>query len=242
MIRAATYSDCWVELFHADGSLKGRIDSYYVCLAKVLLVIFLVLSLVIFPPLTSPSFLKFSLKFSFCSSVSSSSFSRYVLYRKMGYEDCLRVTPSKDWDTRGVDAIDARRWMCDCNARYKAGWGQIVVVTRFNSLTNSLDHLYMRAEVPPWTVEDVRAMHLEDTVATTTDTPQSFYEKIKRVVPSMTDLIVEAPPAWGTGRKGGTKFVDRALLESMPYFKWHQIFNMVGVEGPPEKVPKKKRR
>ena len=49
--------------------------------------------------------------------------------------------------------------------------------------------------------------------------------------------------AWGgKHNKAGSKFVDRALLEGMPYFKWNQIFNMVGVEGPPEKVPKKKRR
>ena len=35
MIRACSCSDCWVELKDNKGNLRGRIDSYYPCLAKV---------------------------------------------------------------------------------------------------------------------------------------------------------------------------------------------------------------
>ena len=115
MIRASTFSDCRVEAENSEGSLKSRIDSYFVCLAK------------------------------------------------QNEEDCLRVTPSKDWDTRGVAKVDAHVWDCACGANYKASWGQIVVVTRVSAVDGHLERFYIRTEAPPGSVEDVRAMHLEDT-------------------------------------------------------------------------------
>ena len=192
MIRACTYSDCWVELFDdRTGNLKGRLDSYYICKAKT------------------------------------------------GDHDCMLTTPSKDWDTNGVDPIDARKWTCAgkwCNAKFKAGWGQLVIITRM-AADGNLERLYMRAEVPPWSCEDVRAMHLEEVTAKDTDSATDLFKKIKRVVPTQDDLLV--PPVWPEDA-GRLRFVDRALFDSLPQFQWKQIFNMVGVEAPSGKAKKNK--
>ena len=191
MIRACSYADCWVELKDNQGNLRGRIDSYYPCLAKV------------------------------------------------GYEDCLSIVPSIDWETDTPCKVDARKWTCPskcCWAKFKAGWGQLVVITRALP-AGGLEMLYMRAEVPPWSLEDIRAMHLEETVAKSCDTPESLLSKMARVLPSTNDLVIAKP-----GEPGMRMFCDRKLLESLPFFKWEQIFNMVGLQGPTAKPKSKKSR
>ena len=191
MLRACSYSDCWVELKDKQGNLRGRIDSYYPCLAKV------------------------------------------------GYADCLSIVPSIDWETDTPNKIDARKWTCpskDCWSKFKYSWGQLVVITRATA-AGGLEMLYMRAEVPPWSLEDIRAMHLEETVAGPQETPESLLSKIARVLPSTNDLVLDKP-----GNPGMRVFCNRKILESLPFFKWEQIFNMVGVQGPAPKPKSKKSR
>ena len=190
MINACTYADSWCSLFWPDGTLKAKIDSYYICRAMV------------------------------------------------GYEDCLRVTPSKDWGTRGVCPIDASTWDCKCHAKYRAGFGQVVIITRC-STRGQIERYYMAAEVPDWrTMEDIRAMNYEETVAGPNETPEELFKKINRIEPTVDDLIVPCTDYNGPG----TKFISREILDQLPKFDWYQIFNMVGVELPPLPAKKSKKR
>ena len=182
MLQACAYSDTWVTVRRADGTMSARLDSYYICKAKI------------------------------------------------GYEDCLRVTESKGWGTRGVDMIDATRWDCYCNAKYKAGAGQIVVLTRV-SKTMQIERYYMTADVPGSTFEDIRGMSIEEGLGDETNsiTAEELLARIASLKPEVDDLIVPCT-------KGpGTKFVSRAVLETLPHFDWYQIFNLVGLSVPKRK-------
>ena len=135
----------------------------------------------------------------------------------------MRVTPSKDWDALHADPLKSgHRWFCACRARYRAKWGQLVQVSRALP-SGDIEHVYARAEVPPWCVEDVRAMHLEETVQPTS--AEDLFSKVKRCVPTLTELVVATPD-------GGRRVVDIAAFEALPVFPWHQIFNMAGAEAP----------
>ena len=79
-----------------------------------------------------------------------------------GHSLCCRVTPTKDWDATKKDAPMARgqRWYCGhpqtCGTMYKARWGQLVQCLRWNHEEKRMDDMYMRAECPPWDVEDIK--------------------------------------------------------------------------------------
>ena len=158
----------------------------------------------------------------------------YVCAAKWGWEDCLAVTPSKLWKFRGESQVDATKWDCVwCPARYKGGMGQVVIITRCNR-AGVLERFYMKAPCPDWNIEDIRAMNLEQTVATEGETPESLLDKIETLHPVEDDYIV----ARGTGHK----FIDRATWNSLPEFDWYQIFNMVGAACPEDKKKKKSGR
>jgi hypothetical protein len=147
---------------------------------------------------------------------------------------CMAVIPSKRWDTKGA-GIDARRWYCmaasGCTAKYRAGWGQLVQLELPSSDGTRLDVYYMRAEVPPWDVEDVRGCALEATHKP--QTAEELYTALATIEPVRSSIVVETSP-------GHTHICDEQVWDQLPYFKWWQIFNFIGMEPP--KVGKKTAR
>ena len=162
--------------------------------------------------------------------------SYYVCCAKSGYEDCLTVTPSMDWDTRGASKIDASKWYCHCGARFRVGWGQLVVIGRATDGQDGkaphMEYMYMRAEVPGEIFEDIRGMKLEDDHKEV-QRGEELLAKIQRVVPVETELVIKSAD-------GTMRVCDRGTLKALPHFDWYQIFNMVGVQAPAKK-PKKGR-
>ena len=154
--------------------------------------------------------------------------SYYICLGKNGDEsECLMMIPSKDWDTNGLDPIACKRWYCTSTKHYKkyqAGWGQIVIVARF--VKGCWERYYMRAKVPDWDKEDIRAMDVEERIAGTTDSPMDVYRKLERLVPSVDDLVVPAE----NGLPDSVRLRSRADLDGMPWFPWDQIYGMVGYE------------
>ena len=96
-----------------------------------------------------------------------------------------------------------------------------MIITRC-SAAGVIERFYMQAEVPDWNIEDIPPMDLEERVATEKETPESLYAKIQYLAPTVDEFIV---------KKGvGHYFCDHATLNSLPEFKWYQIFNMVGAD------------
>ena len=120
--------------------------------------------------------------------------------------------------------------------KFRASWGQVVVINTIDQQTRTPVRYYMRAEVPPWCVEDVRAMALEEKHPEVQD-PVALYNLVKRVVPQKDEFIVTLP-----GQKEEDRyFTSRAVLDSLPFFSWEQVFNLAGTEMPDELKPKKGR-
>ena len=154
--------------------------------------------------------------------------------------------PSKEWENdsmrAGNHSIEAKRWYCPkCHCKYKASWGQLVVITRTNS-EGVTEYYYMRAEVPNWTFEDIRALYHQDNTATNCRTPEEFYNKIRTVKPATTTLVVEkeADCTFDGGmfdEKGNKKvyhmIASPALFTALPEWQWEQIYNFVGRPAPP---------
>ena len=149
---------------------------------------------------------------------------------------CLMMIPSKDWDTNGSNPIECKRWYCNSQLhfkKYNASWGQIVIVQRWVK-----DHwlrYYMRAKVPDWDKEDIRAMDYEERFAKEDDSPMDVYRKIERLVPTLDDLVVKAPHG---KRADSVKLRSKEDLEGMPWFPWDQIYGMVGYEPANERTKK----
>ena len=103
---------------------------------------------------------------------------------------CLKITPSKLWDhdanRKGLHPVDARRWYCPwCNTRYQAKWGQIIIISRWDEAASNYQHYYMRAKVPSWAAEDVRAQFLEQEHSDCKD-PEELYARLKTREPAPT--------------------------------------------------------
>ena len=84
----------------------------------------------------------------------------------------------------------------------------------------------MRAKVPDWDKEDIRAMDVEERIAGTTDSPMDVYHKLERLVPTVDDLVVKAEH----GLEDSVRLRSIADVDAMPWFPWDQIYGMVGYE------------
>ena len=156
----------------------------------------------------------------------------HTAYADDGYTrtPCCRVTPSKEWDRKNSDPLaKGQVYYCSCHARYNHKWGQIVELTRTDK-HGKLERMYMRACVPHWDAEDVRAMYYEEELKPRS--PQELYQAMKSVMPVLSDVIVKDDA-------GHVKIVDEQTFLDMPEFGWSEIFNMVGLEAPPVKTGKK---
>lgn len=129
---------------------------------------------------------------------------------------CRRLIPSKQWEKRHDDTtgewIKGQRWYCDCGARYMAKHGQVVIIEESNGNVS-----YLRAEVPSWDLEDVRAMQAEADIQP--NTVRELYDKIRTVDPIVTEIVTED--------ETGAKYIKNAAdLESMPRFTWEEVLTL----------------
>ena len=93
----------------------------------------------------------------------------------------------------------------------------------------------MRAKVPDWDKEDIRAMDIEERIAGRTDSPMDLYHKLERLVPSVDELAVKAEDS---KKPDSVRLRSKADLDKMPWFPWDQIYGMVGYEPATEKAKK----
>ena len=149
---------------------------------------------------------------------------------------CLMLIPSKDWNTNGAEPVDCKRWYCNSTLhwkRYMASWGQVVIVHRW--VNGQWWRYYMRAKVPDWNIEDIRAMDIEERIASKYDTPEDVYNKLDRVVPTLDDLVVPAPHSM---KKDSVRICSYEALQAMPWFAWDTIYSFVNHEPKDEKTKK----
>ena len=141
--------------------------------------------------------------------------------------DCLMLIPSKEWEREGVDPIACNRWLCTSTRhqqRYNASWGQVVVLKRFEQ--GEWGTYYMRAQVPEWDKEDVRAMDVEEHLCQGGESALEVFRRLEKIVPTTDEFVVPAMDA----REGSVRLRSREVLAEMPWFLWDQIYGMVDHE------------
>ena len=149
--------------------------------------------------------------------------------------DCLMLIPSKDWEREGVDPIACKRWLCTSKlhyVKYNASWGQVVVLKRFKQ--GEWETYYMRAKVPEWDKEDIRAMHVEENLCQGGESAMEVYRRLEKIVPTTDQLVVPADNA----REGSVRLRSMEDLKAMPWFPWDQIYAMVDHEPATAKAKK----
>jgi hypothetical protein len=130
---------------------------------------------------------------------------------------CFRITPSKEWGRKHADPLATKqKWYCSCYSKYNCNWGQIVEISRYSQLTKQMEKIYLRSDVPPWDGEDVRAMHLEETLKPKSS--RELYDRVKTLRPVANALIEE--------RDGHMRIIDREVYNMLAEFKWAELNNM----------------
>ena len=171
-----------------------------------------------------------------CGNVIGIVASYYICLGKFSDQtDCLMLIPSKDWERGGADPIACRKWFCTSTRHYKkynAGWGQIVVIKRFTR--GAWETYYMRAKVPTWDKEDIRAMDIEERLCRDAESALEVYRRLERLAPTTDELVVPADNA----RPDSVRLRSRADLEMMEWFPWDQIYGMVDHEPATKKAKK----
>ena len=134
---------------------------------------------------------------------------------------CGRLMTSKQWDKRKHDTQEAwvpqQKWYRKCSSRYKAGWGQVVIIEQSDGKV-----LYVRAQCPSWDLEDVRAMKTEATVSA--ESVKELYDKISSIKPSVNDIV-------GIDESGCKYIKKYEDLQAMPLFSWEELLTLQNMRG-----------
>ena len=132
---------------------------------------------------------------------------------------CLRITTSKGFATKHADPLAPKqRWYCSCHCKYNANWGQIVEIARLNTATNLVEKVYLKSDIPPWDVEDIRAMDAEAKLKPVS--AQELFLKVKALKPTLCEFIVK-------DSEGHHRLDGKEVFDNLPEFKWNEIYNMV---------------
>ena len=167
------------------------------------------------------------------------SMASYYVCEGTAFGTCLTALDSKDW------ALEARnkqfRWYCPrCQCRFRAQWGQLVVITRTNMDSGAVEYFYMRAEVPPWTMQDGRALFHRYHKEKGENTSYEEYERLLIGQPTSDDYFVEDDEDDETHEDGSPvqykRIVSKECFDSIPIWTWEQIYNFVGKTPPPRKA------
>ena len=76
---------------------------------------------------------------------------------------------------------------------------------------------YVRAQCPPWDLEDVRAMKTEATVSA--ESVKELYDKIRSINPSVNDIV-------GMDADGCKYITNQEDFEKMPFFSWDELLTL----------------
>ena len=129
---------------------------------------------------------------------------------------CGRLMTSKQWNKRKHDTntqeawVPQQRWYCKCSAKYKAGWGQVVIIEEPDGTVSCF-----RAErpCPSWDTEDIRAMKTEATVSA--ERVKELHDKIRSINPS--DIVgMDAD---------GCKYIKK--YEDLPFFSSEELLTLM---------------
>ena len=142
-----------------------------------------------------------------------------------GKRRCLRVFSSKDWLRKHTDPLATRQsWYCTCAVKFKTSFGQIVKIQYMENGT--LVTAYMKADVPSWDTEDVRAMYYESDLASRCKTPMDLYDIVPVIYPSDDSVFQNDPTEMQTER------IMPEVFDDLPKFSWWDIFTMVNIPAP----------
>ena len=140
---------------------------------------------------------------------------------------CGTLIPSKLWNLKIEDdpLAEGQRWYCWQHHRYNTSHGQVV---EFRTVGGSL--MYARASIPSGTIQDIRAIAIEEKVGKDA-TAEEIYDSLEIIAPQTEheNIFVhkEAPKA--TGNEWQRWFgIDIEFYNKLPIFPWYQIFNMTG--------------
>ena len=162
------------------------------------------------------------------SSKAGSITSYYICLAKTRWEPgawvqskCRRLIPSKQWDKRKDDTQEAwvphQRWYCKCKSKYHPGWGQVAIIEQSDG-----EVAYVKATVPSWDVEDVRAMNTEATL--NAESVKELYDKISSIEPSVNDIV-------GIDESGYKYIKKYEDWEAMPLFSWEELLTLQNMRG-----------
>ena len=138
---------------------------------------------------------------------------------------CYTVIPSKTWSTLHEDPLASKqRWYCICcGAKYMTRFGMII------ELQIGSGFYYVKAEIPPDHTEDLRAMHLEETLKP--KDPRDLFDKLKLVTPHQNEILRPIKQAEVKEEVTRTKFDISAYkilpeaYKQLPKFDWDQLMN-----------------
>jgi len=137
---------------------------------------------------------------------------------KGAYTPCYRIMESKKWDKKHDDPLLTDQCLyCSCGAKLKLTWGQIVETSSLNLNTLVMEKIYMKSGVPSWDVEGLRAMEMEENLAPRCT--RDIYDKVQAVKVALSAFIV-------VDAQGHHRLDGKEIYQSLPEFKWSQIYNM----------------
>ena len=138
---------------------------------------------------------------------------------------CGTLIPSKLWNLKIEDdpLADAQRWYCWQNHKHNATWGQVIEMM---TLTKKL--LYIWAKVPAGSIQDIRALKIEEEMGPSV-TAEQIYDMLLVIPPQKTSFITIHPdaPKCPPGKERFF-YMDEETFNQLEEFQWYQIFNMTG--------------
>ena len=139
-----------------------------------------------------------------------------------GQHPCNTVIPSKTWSTKHKDPLATKqRWYCICcGAKYLVKFGMVIEIQVDGTSS------YVKADIPPDNLEDLRAMKLEQTLQP--KDPDHLFAMLKLVTPQKSAIL---RPITQDEVLDKTKFdknafkIDASAYKQLPHFEWQQIMN-----------------
>ena len=136
--------------------------------------------------------------------------------RAQCYSKCRRIIPSKKWRKKKDDTVEEwvpkQKWYCWCHAKYKAPWGQVVCIRTPDGAIS-----YVRAPVPSWDIEDIRAMKTEKTVSA--KSVKELHNKIRSIEPPEDDIV-------GLDSEGYHYIKNLEDFQAMPKFTLDELLTL----------------
>ena len=154
---------------------------------------------------------------------------------KGAWDCCATLILSKTWARKHNDPMASRQvYYCHQGHKYATKYGQLV------QLVIAGRSFFMRAEVPDWDIEDIRAINQEEENGWDASTSaEQIFAVAKVASPLECDQSGLLVPI--AAHDGHFKITNLEVFKSMPMFPWAQIYTFSGMKVP-EKKAKKSRR